>query len=157
MNLTENLKKIQLDSKMTRVAVAFFVLSSTSPTLSAQAETSSGQISVSGRVAVICRAELSGTVIPATDRVALGQLTELCNVFGGYRVVMDYPAALEGAQISVDGTAQTLTNAGQIVLVDSPVSAYRIRNLELDLTALSPAARASALNLAFRAMPKRGV
>jgi hypothetical protein len=123
----------------------------------ANAETGRSQISVSGRVAVICRAELSGSMIPTTDRVDLGQLTELCNVSAGYRVIMDYPVALEGAQIVVDGVAQTLTNQGQITLVDSPMSAYKVRNLELNLTAVSETARASALNLAFRAVPRGGV
>jgi hypothetical protein len=121
------------------------------------AEPGRSQISVSGRVAVICRARLSGSVVPTSDRVALGQLTELCNDSSGYRVIMDYPAALEGARIVVDGAEQTLTGEGQIILVDSPVSAYKVRNLELDLSSLSPEARQSTLNIAFRAVPRRGV
>jgi hypothetical protein len=121
------------------------------------AEPTSGQVSVMGRVSVICRAELSGSVIPASDIVALGQLTELCNVSGGYRVIMNYPSTLEGARIVVDGNSQTLTNSGQITLTDSPMSAYHVRTLSLDLSPLTQEARSSALNLAFRAVPRGGV
>jgi hypothetical protein len=151
------LKKMYKISNGLRVSMVFATLAAVAGANLAHAEADRSQISISARVAVICRAELSGSIIPTTDRVALGQLTELCNVSSGYRVIMDYPVALEGAQIVVDGIAQTLTDQGQITLVDSPISAYKVRNLELNLMAVSQSARDSALNLAFRAVPRGGV
>lgn len=144
-------KKLNLLASMT------FFLAALTPIATVSAESSSGRIGVSGFVAVICRAELSGGIFPSSDRIALGRLTELCNTSQGYQVIMNYPTGLQGAKLLVDGVAITLDGSGQAIIADSFIAAYRVRDLELDMTPVSTAERQNGLNVSFRAVPKGGV
>ena len=139
------------------VAPFALIFASIVPQGSLKADNGSGRISLSGYVAVICRAELSGGIIPTSDRVALGQLTELCNTTQGYQVIMSYPARLQGARLLIDGVAMTLDGSGQTIISDSYMSAYRIRALELDISPINSDARQNGLNVSFRAVPRGGV
>ena len=122
-----------------------------------EADPSRAGIGVSGYVAVFFLAELSGGIFPTSGRIALGQLTELCNTSSGYRVIMSYPSGLQGARILVDGISTTLDGSGQAIIADSRTAAYRVRQLELDMTTLSQERRGLGLNLGFRAVPNGGV
>jgi hypothetical protein len=139
---------------ITAIGMCAFVLA---PLQAVQAEPASGRIGVSGFVSVICRAELSGGILPTSDRVSLGRLTELCNTSQGYRVIMSYPAALEGATLFVDGAPVTLTASGQTIVTDSTMAAYKVRTLELDISALSADARSNSLSVFFSAVPRGGI
>ena len=145
------LKILTFVGKMTLFATAL------TPLGAAYADPSSGRISVSGYVAVICRAELSGGILSSTDRVSLGRLTELCNTSQGYQVIMTYPSGLEGAKLLIDGVPMTLNGTGQAIVADSYMAAYRVRELELDLGPVSTAERQNGLNVSFRAVPRGGV
>ncbi len=97
-------------------------------------ESSQYAIGLSGTVPVICNARLNASVIPANAGVVqLGNLVEFCNSSNGYRVVAEYPRALAGAKLIVDGKAKTLGNSGIVEVSSESGPSQIVRTVALDL------------------------
>ena len=123
------------------------------PTGAAQAE-SNTTIGIRGIVRTVCRVEFNQASAPVSgDTVDLGRMTQLCNNIDGYRVVMQHPAGLGGATVSIDGIEAPLSSGTETVLVDSTHPAFRTNDVRLHLAG----ADAGQLNLAFRIEPKGAV
>lgn len=86
-------------------------------------------LALSGRAALVCRAGLQS---PAAGTSSLGQLTAFCNDPDGYEVWLDYPAALAGRTMRVDGAAAELSDSGAVRLVRASQAGSETHQLTLD-------------------------
>lgn len=109
------------------------------------------RIGIRATVPTICRVDLARSVLmQGTDDYDLGQVTELCNNGGGYRIVLSHPKGLTGAEAIVDGVAVPLSASGKTVLVDSNVPAERTRQMRLKFGAGAP----TVSHIGLQAVPK---
>jgi hypothetical protein len=77
-------------------------------------------ISLQAHVPVLCRVEFQGGTLSATDGpVRLGQSDEFCNVARGYRLYALATGPVDGASLTVNGTAYPLSAGDEFVLVNS--------------------------------------
>ncbi len=125
------------------------------PTGSAHAQSEqSTTIGIRGIVRTVCRVEFNQASAPVSgDTVDLGRMTQLCNNIDGYRVIMQHPAGLGGATVSIDGIEAPLSSGTETILVDSSNPAFRTNDVRLHLAS----GAASQLSLAFRIEPKGAV
>jgi len=92
------------------------------------------RIGIVGEVPVICRVSLDTTVLSDVDgRVSLGTMKEFCNNPTGYRVVLEYPAAMESAKLIIDGRELALDGSGLVAVTRSAGAAVAEHKVELDL------------------------
>lgn len=92
------------------------------------------RIGIAGKVPVICRVSLDTTVLADVDgRVSLGTMKEFCNNPTGYRVVLEYPAAMESAKLIIDGREFALDGSGLVDVTRSAGAAVAEHKVELDL------------------------
>lgn len=92
------------------------------------------RIGIAGKVPVICRVSLDTTVLSDVDgRVSLGTMKEFCNNPTGYRVVLEYPAAMESTKLIIDGRELALDGSGLVAVTRSASAAVAEHKVELDL------------------------
>lgn len=99
------------------------------------ASSDNASLAISGWVPTICQVSF-GSTAPALRAGfnELGQMTELCNSIGGYRVVLDHPSGLVGAAVLVGGTRIAISpEASRTVIVDSATPASRVQPVQIIL------------------------
>ncbi len=79
-------------------------------------------LTISGFVPVICRAQLDNATVSLPDdgsAVQLGRLNEFCNSPGGYHVVVSYTGHGDLGALIVDGRQVHLDGSGRAVITES--------------------------------------
>jgi hypothetical protein len=94
------------------------------PAIAAGSGESSGSasysIGITGYVPVICRAELSASVVPANaGATSLGHLNQFCNSANGYQIFVDSSPELANATLTVGGRQVTLSDSGSTLVAAS--------------------------------------
>lgn len=94
------------------------------PAVAASSGEPSGSVSysigITGYVPVICRAELSTSVVPANGgATSLGNLQQFCNSPNGYQIFVDSSPELANATLTVGGHAVTLSGSGSTLVASS--------------------------------------
>lgn len=106
---------------------------------------------ISGIVPTICRVSFNQPVISmGGDMVELGTFEQLCNDRDGYRVVLQHPANMQGAQIDIDGVLVPLSAGTETTVIDSNVPNYRMSHARLQLAS----SQSEMTTLSFRVEPK---
>lgn len=92
------------------------------------------RIGITGQVPVICRVSLDAAVLSDADgRAQVGTMKEFCNNPSGYRVVMNYPSAMESGRLIVDGRAVALDGSGSVTVSRSVGAAVAEHRVEIEL------------------------
>ena len=87
-----------------------------------------------GTVPVICRAELSNSVVaPQAGLVSLGRMDEFCNDPNGYEVYAEHSPELADAVLVVDGVEMPLSAGGVTRVAKSDGAGIASRSVELRL------------------------
>lgn len=116
--------------RVTIIGCAAVSIAAVSPNSLGSSERSIG---LAGYVPAVCRAQFQGQpTLIGDDRLALGELRELCNVENGYRVVLSHPSDLRGT-LKLGESEIELSETGQTVIVQSLVARERTRSAELVL------------------------
>ena len=94
------------------------------PAVAAQPGSPSGSVSysigITGYVPVVCRAELSASVVPASaGATSLGHLNPFCNSANGYQIFVDSSPELANATLTVGGRQVTLSGSGSTLVTAS--------------------------------------
>jgi hypothetical protein len=103
------------------------------------AEAASASFVVSLSVPAACFIQAPGTIAVSDGATSSGDVTEACNVPGGYTVTASYRslAADEGAVMLYDGQTISLPSDGQVIVRTSSVAtvrqiAYQLTSTHLD-------------------------
>ncbi|MBX3561927.1 MAG: hypothetical protein KF780_08955 [Sphingomonas sp.] len=113
------------------------------------ASSENASINIRGTVRTVCRVQFNQPTVANGAVIQLGQMQQLCNNIDGYRVVMQHPAGLNGATVSVDGVETPLSSGNETILVDSNRPDFRTSEVSLNFGDMAgPGA------LSFRIEPK---
>lgn len=96
------------------------------------ATSENASVNIRGIVPTVCRVQFSQPTVANGPVIQLGQMQQLCNNIDGYRVVMQHPAGLNGATVSVDGVETPISSGNETILVDSNRPAFRTSEVSLN-------------------------
>lgn len=114
------------------VALACAIMTSAAP--AGAIGNGTANLRVHATVRTICLLDFAtDTVTPDAGQINLGTVTQLCNNRDGYRVVLQHPVGMTGANFILDGRVIPLSQGSETTLLDSDHPAFRLSEAQLEL------------------------
>ncbi len=113
-----------------------------------------GVFRIGGIVPTVCRLDIGGAAPAQSGTVLnLGSFKQVCNSKAGYRVIMQHPANMVGAALTIDGRVVPLSTGNETVIVDENRPVFKVSDAQLDMRNVT-----FPLNtLSFRIEPKGAI